>query len=383
MSALPLQRRTLAVLAAVVPIVALLAHVALRSGPLAPVAVTEAAVESRPIRPALFGIGTVEARYTVRIGPTLAGRLKRLDVHVGDTVKAGQLLGEMDAVDLDERIRAQEAALRRSEAAIREASARHSHAELQAKRYERLLAAHATSEETLAAKRQEFEVAEAALAVAQEEQARARADRDALAMQRGNLRLVAPVDGIVTLRDADPGTTIVAGQAVVELVDPRSLWINARFDQVSASGLAANLPARIALRSRHGESLPVRVSRVEPRADAITEETLVKVVFDGAPSPLPPLGEIAEVTVDLPALPAAPVIPNAAVQGLGERIGVWKVAGDEPTFVPVKLGRSDLDGRVQVVDGLRAGERIVVHSERALGSGTRVHVVDRIPGTPR
>jgi multidrug resistance efflux pump len=40
------------------------------------------------------------------------------------------------------------------------------------------------------------------------------------------------------VRDADPGTTIVAGQAVVEVIDPKSLWINVRFDQISASGLA-------------------------------------------------------------------------------------------------------------------------------------------------
>jgi hypothetical protein len=54
----------------------------------------------------------------------------------------------------------------------------------------------------------------------------------------GNLRLIAPVDGVVAVRDADPGTTIVAGQAVVEVIDPKSLWINVRFDQISASGLA-------------------------------------------------------------------------------------------------------------------------------------------------
>ena len=55
----PLQRRTLALIAVLVPLLVLLAYVALRSGPLAPVAVTETRVESRAIRPALFGIGTV------------------------------------------------------------------------------------------------------------------------------------------------------------------------------------------------------------------------------------------------------------------------------------------------------------------------------------
>ncbi len=383
MKNLPLQRRTLALVAVIVPLLALLVYVALRSGPLAPVAVTEARVEARAIRPALFGIGTVEARYTYKIGPTFAGRIKRLSVQVGDRVKAGQVLGEMDPVDLDDRIRSQESASMRAEAVIREAMARHSFAQAQARRYEQLFAARSASEETLITKRQELAIAEAALAAAREDLARIRSDRDALGAQRGNLRLIAPVDGVVTLRDADPVTTIVAGQAVVELIDPKSLWINVRFDQISASGLAADLPASIVLRSHHGQGLRGRVLRVELKADAITEETLAKVIFDRAPIPLPPLGELAEVTVDLPALPARPLIPNAAVQRQGDKMGVWQITDGEPNFMPVKLGRSDLDGFVQVLEGLNAGDRIVVYSEKALAPKIRIHVVERIHGVTR
>src|SRR3546814_5826535 len=104
----PLHGRTLAVLAVVGSLLILLGYVALRSGPMAPVAVTVATVQSRALAPALFGIGTVDARYTYKIGPTFAGRLQRLDVDVGDQVTAGQVLGEMDPVDLDDRVRAQE-----------------------------------------------------------------------------------------------------------------------------------------------------------------------------------------------------------------------------------------------------------------------------------
>lgn len=379
----PLQRRTLALIAVLVPLLALLAYVALRSGPLAPVAVTETRVESRAIRPALFGIGTVETRYTYRIGPTFPGRLARLDVQVGDRVEAGQVLGAMDPVDLDDRIRAQEAALRRADAALLESRARQSYAAVQEARYAQLFAARTTSEEILATKRQELRIADAALAAAREERARVGADRDALVSQRANLDLVAPAAGIVTLREADPGTTVVAGEAVVEIIDPASLWINVRFDQVSASGLAAGLPASIVLRSRSDESLEGRVLRIEPRADSITEEMLAKVVFAGIPAPLPPLGELAEVTVDLPALPAAPAIPNAAVQRQGNQVGVWQIPNGRPEFVPVKLGRSGLDGDVQVIDGLAEGARIVVYSEKALGPRSRIRIVESIAGTSR
>lgn len=376
----PLQGRTLALLAVLLPLLALFVYVALRSGPLAPVPVTVAAVETGSVAPALFGIGTVEARYTYKIGPTAAGRVKRLDVHVGDRVKAGQAIGEMDPVDLDERIRAQEAALKRAGAQLREAEARRHHAEIQASRYERLLAVRSTSEEVVATRRQELQVAEAALAAAREELVRARAEREALIAQRDNLRLVAPVDGLVTAREAEPGTSLVAGQTVVEVIDPKSLWINVRFDQNAAHGLKAGLPAQIVLRSRAGQALPGRVLRVEPLADAVTEETLAKALFDQTPDPLPPVGELAEVTVALPDLPPGPVVPNAAVQRVNGKIGVWTLTDGDLRFTPVTLGAADLDGRVQVREGLKPGDRVVIYSEKALSAGSRVHVVDRLPG---
>ncbi|PIP43054.1 MAG: efflux transporter periplasmic adaptor subunit [Deltaproteobacteria bacterium CG23_combo_of_CG06-09_8_20_14_all_60_8] len=379
MKYLPVQGRTLALLVVLLPLAVLFVYVALRSGPLAPVPVTLTKVENRAIVPALFGIGNVEARYNFKIGPTFAGRVKRLDVQVGDQVLAGQVLGAMDPVDLDERIQAQKAMLKRVEAQLSEAQAGHDYAATQARRYEQLLAARSTSEETNASKKHELQVAEANLNAAREELVRVRADREALQAQRHNLDLLAPVAGLVVVRDAEPGTTVVAGQAVVELIDPKSLWVNVRFDQIHAHGLAANLVAQIVLRSQEGE-FTGRVLRVEPLADAVTEETLAKVVFDQIPAPLPPVGELAEITVALPALPAAPVIPNAAIQRINGKLGVWQVMNGDLRFTPVSLGAADLDGHVQVREGLTVGDRVVVYSAKALRARSRIHVVEQLPG---
>lgn len=383
MKRFPVKGRTVAILAVIIPLLGILVFIALRSGPLAPVPVTVVTVEDRSIAPALYGIGTVEARYTYMIGPTFAGRLKRLDVQVGDSVKAGQVLGEMDPVDLVDRATSQDSALKRAEASLREAVARQAHARVQAQRYEQLFAIRSTSEEILATKQQELQIADAVQAVAREDLARARSDRDAVYEQLSNLRLIAPVDGIVAVRAFDPGTTIVAGQAVVELIEPTSLWINVRFDQISASGLVAGLPGRIVLRSRGGQPLEGRVLRLEPKADAVTEELLAKVTFATQPAVIPPIGELAEVTVDLPTLPAAPVIPNAAVRRVGDKIGVWQIVGGDLRFAPVKLGAADLDGNVQVREGIASGDRIVAYSEKALTARSRIHVVEQLAGGSR
>jgi RND family efflux transporter MFP subunit len=342
-----------------------------------------ATVENKSLSPALFGIGTIETRYTYKIGPTFAGRVKRLDVHVGERFKAGQVLGEMDPVDLDERIRAQDATLKRANAQLSEAQARKNYAQAQALRYEELLKGHATSEEVGATKQQELLVAQAGLTAAREELSRVRAEGEALEAQRSNLSLIAPVDGLVVSRDADPGTTVVAGQAVVELIDPSTLWVNVRFDQIRARGLTAGLSAQITLRSQAGELQAGRVLRVEPLADAVTEETLAKVVFDQIPDPMPPIGELAEITITLPTLAAAPVIPNAAIHHIDGRLGVWQVINGDLRFTPVLLGIADLEGRVQVREGLRTGDQVVAYSENALNGHSRIHVVDDIQGIKR
>ncbi|NCO51107.1 MAG: efflux RND transporter periplasmic adaptor subunit [Deltaproteobacteria bacterium] len=394
MKFLSINRRIWALLAVIIPLALLLIYVALRAGPLAPVPVTVTTVESRSIIPALFGTGRVEVRYTYLIGPTVAGRVKRVEVQVGDKVHAGQLLGEMDPVDFNDRVAAQEAAFKRAEAVVivaeaqlSEASARKTYAENLADRYKQLLQDHAVSAEAVEDKRLErlvteagFTAARANLDAARQGLERIRSDREALIQQRANLRLIAPVSGLVAIRNADPGTTVVPGQSVVEVIDPASLWINVRFDQLSVAGLSAGLPVSIVLRSLNGLTFEGSVARLEPLADAVTEETLAKVTFDNLPKRLPPVGELAEVTVAMPALPAAPVVPNASVHRLDGRLGVWLIQRDELHFVPIKVGATDLDGWVQILEGLKVGERVVVYSQRALSSRSRVKVVEWLEG---
>ena len=386
--------RTFLLTAVLLPLVLLFAWVSLRSGPLAPVPVTLMTVERSPITPSLFGIGTVEARFTHKIGPIFTGRLASVQVQTGDRVQAGQLLGEMDPIDLDERIKAQQAALQRAEATvqavlaqIREAEARRSFAEAQATRYARLLSTRAVSKEDAESKRQEAEVTRAAaetaranLEVARQETVRLGAERDGLSEQRANLRLVAPVDGFISRREADPGSTVIPGQAVVEVVEPGSIWVHVRFDQQRARGLQALLPARVLLRSQGTGPLAGEVVRIEPVADAVTEEVLAKVRFGKRPEVVPPIGELAEVTVQLARLAAAAVVPNASVQRVDGRLGVWVVKEGRLSFTPVALGASDLDGRVQILAGLAGGERVVVYSKKALHRTSRIKVVDRILG---
>ena len=369
------------------------AFLVLRSGPLAPIRVTVAAAEEGTLAPALFGIGTVEARRAYLIGPTSAGRVLKVLVDVGEVVKAGQLLAEMDPVDLDERVLALEASIARANSAIaaaeaqrQDALARSRLAVMNTRRYVDLGEKKFVSTSAVEAKQQEqasaqavISAAEANLAGASQDMARLKAERDGLRQQRNNVRLLAPTDGVITARDAEPGSTVVAGQAVIRLIEPASLWIRVRFDQGRSGGLAVGLPAVIALRSNPAQLLRGKVVRLEMLSDSVTEERVAQVAFDSIPADVS-LGELAEVTLTLPASRSGLLLPNASIKQQGGKTGVWVHDDGVLRFVAVQPGGSSLDGKVLVLAGLKAGERVVVHSEKELQAGSRIKVVESLAG---
>jgi HlyD family secretion protein len=370
-----------------------LGWVATTSGPLAPIKVTVVQVAKGEVAPALFGIGTVEARRAYHIGPTAAGRVRSVLVDVGDTVKAGQLLAEMDPVDLDARVTSATAATARAgsavttaQAQVNDAKSRQALAASEARRYVDLGRKGFVSQSVVDGKLQQQQSADALLAAAESALASARqdvgrldSDREGVKQQRMNIRLVAPADGVVTSRDAEPGSTVVAGQAVLKLVDPASLWVKTRLDQGRSAGLQVGLPAEITLRSKSRKSLAGKVVRVEPISDSVTEERIAQVAFDLMPQGVT-TGEMAEVTLHLPVIRDALLIPNAALRYRGDKAGVWLRADGRLRFVPAKTGAEGLDGKVQIVEGVKAGDEIIVYSESDLKDDSRIKVVASLGG---
>jgi len=219
--------------------------------------------------------------------------------------------------------------------------------------------------------------AAAALAAAKDDMRRAQSEATGAGLNRANLRLLSPVDGIVTARLAEPGSTVVAGQAVVQVIDPTTLWLRVRVDQGRSSGLAVSLPAEIALRSRPGEKFAGRVERVDWMGDAVTEERIANVVFDIPPQGIA-IGELAEVTLYLPAIEKALAIPAAALQRQDNQSGVWQPAKGNARFLPVTAGTISSDGLVEIRQGLAAGDTVIVHSAKAIADGTRIKPVDAL-----
>lgn len=360
-------------------------------GPLAPIKVTVTHVANGPLASEVFGIGTIEARRRYTLGPTTPGRLAEIRVEQGDRVPRGAVLARMDAVDLHERLQSATLAIskarhgvRGAEAQLEEAKSRAQLAAATLQRTQEMRAQNFVSVEALEAKRYEAAAATAAmeataqgLLAARSDLARSESDIAGLQKQLAQLTLLSPVDGVVIARLVEPGTTVVAGQAVVELIDPSSLWVSARIDQRQAGMVHVGQPVDIVLRSQPGIRHPGQVARIDRVSDAVTEERTVHVTFD-TPDEWLSLGELVEVTIHQPQLDNAAWLPAAAIRRSGSENGVWVAANGVVEFKAVTVGVTTLDGRSQLLTPLAPELPVVVHTSQTLTAGAAVRVVDSL-----
>lgn len=377
--------KLIVLIASVVLFVAAFLWLLTTHGPLAPVGVQLRGVVRADLNPSVFGIGTVDARLAYAIGPTAPGRVLRVLVDQGEAVKAGQLLAEMDPVDMDRRVQAAKSTGARSRQVVQVAEAQVADAEsramLAARNRDRdrgLYEQQVISRQALDNSTNEAERSEAALAAARanavavkQDIERVDAESKGLGSLRESLRLVSPVEGVIVSREAEPGTTVVAGQAVFRLVVPESLWVRARVDQSRARGLQPGQLASIVLRSAPETQMPGRVARIEMQSDPVTEERVVNVSFDSPPVRLY-LGELAEITIRLPGHAGVLVVPSAAISHEKGQTGVWQMVEGRARFNPVTIGDTGKEGLTQVLSGLVEGDRVIVYSSAQLKQGVHV-----------
>ena len=383
--------RKAALVAAGIGVAALLGWLVTSQGPLAPAKVTVSKVERGTLVASTFGIGTVEARRGYAIGPTVASRVLRVLVDQGEPVKAGQLVAELDPVDLLERVTSGELAVERAASTIRAAQAQlaeaesragtaasnaRRHAELRAQGFVSQEAADAKAHEANAAKAG-VDAAQAQLAAARRDHERAQSDVAGTGKLRAQARLVSPVDGVVSARLVEPGTTVVAGQAIVQVIDPATLWVRARIDQAQSGGVRVGQAAGIVMRSDAKRVHRGEVQRVDLVSDAVTEERIVNVGFAARPEAIS-VGDLVVVTIRIAELADVRSVPMAAVKRVDRQDGVWRASEGRVTFRPVKVGTTTLDGRSQILEGLDDGDEVVVHSEQALKPEAKVKVVTAI-----
>ena len=351
--------------------------------PVAPVA------ENVPVR--VFGLGTIEARVSTRVGFEVADVLTEVLADHGDRVAAGTPIARLNTASQEARVARAEATLASAEAqqlrfaavlerarviAAQRATTAQRRREL-ANRGTTPLEQAEQAETEAAAAAADLRVAEADAAVARAVLAEARAllltERTALAKHT----LLAPFDALVIARTREPGTALNPGEAVFTLIDPASVWGLAFVDEGRAGAIAVGQPAVVRMRSRPDRAVAARVVRIGLESDRVTEERRVYVACEQCPDTVF-LGEQAEVEIETGRLPRARIIPANAVEGFdGVHGTVWVVRDGALARERVRFAARLLDGRLALTDGLPAEIPVVTRIGSGFAVGRAVTVAAR------
>lgn len=299
--------------------------------------------------------GRLEALRQATLGAQVAGNVVQLAVKAGDRVAAGQLIARIDERDV-------QAGLVRSEAALAQAGAEQRQAALETERQRALRAQGFVSQAAVDQAQTRLEAAQAGLA-------QARAARGQAALARGFAAITAPFAGVVQATHVEVGDLAGSGRPIATLLAPGELRASV---PVSASRAPLLRQAtRVEVGLPDGRWIePLRRTEL-PVTDAVSQT--VEWRLDLPPAALVGLlpGQSVRVRFSGAAGAARPVVPEAAVLRRGELNAVYAVQDQGFVLKAVRVGASR-NGQVELLAGVRAGERIAADALRAGLAGATV-----------
>ncbi len=314
----------------------------------------------------------MQSRVPVAVSTKITGILEKLYADQGDRVKKGQLLAEIDSAELRARAAAAQAAknraqreLIRAQADLGKAQANLGLAQSNYRRDQEVFkpgyisqAAFDTTKAQLRVAESEVNASQATVTALQAAVKQAESETHAAQALHNYTRILAPMDGLITSRKAEVGTTVAPGTPIFQLVDLDQIWMAAWIDQAMVAQLREGQLARITLRS--GREFQGKVVRINQEGDTVTRELEVDVKFDQLPKPLL-MGEEGQVEINL-GQQRAPVVPLSAVLAKNRDKGVLVADNGILHFRKVTLGLQD-GARTAVTDGLQEGDLVVINPE--------------------
>ena len=318
-------------------------------------------VESRRVEYTITAVGSLDAFERVAVTARVAGVVERVLLSEGQIVSKGQALVEIDP----ERYRL---AVEAAQAALQKASAGRSEAEAG---YSRRQAASAKNPGLI--RGEEVETWRTKVQTAAAEVAAAQA---ALAQARLNLRdafVRAPVSGIIQTRTVETGQYVAVGTVMATLVRRDPLLLRFQVPEQDAQPLRPGLVARFNV----AEDTTVHEARITHVAAAASQTSRMVDVTAHVLNPSRPEfrpGAFARVTVPIGATREAPVIPQTAIRPTERGFLAYTVQNGTAQARLLTLGMRTADGQVEVRQGLKAGETLVVRGAEALRDGAKVKV---------
>ena len=307
--------------------------------------------------------GEVKARTESRLSFRVGGKMVKRLVDLGDTVKAGQVLAQLDARDL----RLGQDAARASVAA---AQASYDQTAADFKRYKEL------SDKGFIGPA-ELDRREMATKTARAQLDQARAQSSVQGNQAGYATLVADASGVITGVDLEPGMVASSGTPVLRLAHdgPRDVVFAVPEDKVAIVKALAAQPGRFTVRlwGAADAPLPATIREISAAADPATRTFLVKADIGAGKAGSVRLGQTATVTMELPQVAGVNKLPLSALREVQGRSAVWLVDRASMTVKSQEVKLAGADGnQVVIAAGLAPGQIVVTAGVHVLSPGQKV-----------
>jgi len=283
---------------------------------------------------------TVEAFATNNIAPQSSGRIQKINVEVGSFVSKGQILAEMDQVQLEQ------------------AGLQLTNTKTELDRLKQLYSEGGVSQSDYEAMELQYKVAKSTYDNLQE-----------------NTLLRSPIYGVVTARNYDKGDMYVMGQPIFTVQQIVPVKILVGISEADYTRVKVGDKVTLTVDALPGESFDGKINRLYPTMDATTHTFNAEVLVQNSNRKIRP-GMFARVTVTFGNQEAV-VVPDAAIvkmQGSGQR-SVYVVENGTAVEKVVTLGKH-FDGQYALMSGLEGGEQVVIKGQNSLRNGIKVQVVE-------
>jgi RND family efflux transporter MFP subunit len=333
---------------------------------LKPAGPTTATVIRRDFSSTVLATGAVRSQVgsEVKVGARISGKVTRLFANIGDFVKQGQIIAELEKEDLMAKVERNKAELAVAEARIADLQARLKLAEAQYQRQKKLIADGYTSQDALDTATKEWTVNQAGLRLAQRQVESAWA---AVKESQANLAyatLTAPISGVIASVSTQEGETVTAGlnaPVFVTIIDLNRLQVDAFVDEVDIGKVRVGQNAVFTVDSFPAREFEGKVVAIYPKAviqeNVVNYDTVIDITspYDGLLKP----DMTASVTIMLEARPGVLAVPAEAVKREKGKTLVYVLTKGQAEPRQVKTGWKD-GPWIEVAGGLQEGETVLL-----------------------
>ena len=313
-------------------------------GPGGPTPVEVVVVQPSAVQEDLQAVGSLRSNESVVLRPEVSGRIATIGFRDGQVVKKGQLL-----IGLDSTLNEAEVAQYRAEYDLALSNLKRSE-DLARQKF-----ISSSAQETAASNAQ---VAEARLKLAQ--------------ARLSKMKIISPFDGIVGIRGVSLGDYVKDGTDLVNVEDVRILKVDFRLPERSLAQIRAGQDVEVVADALPSERWQGQIEAINPRVDANGRSLELRGRLDNASGKLRP-GMFVRVRVIVGERQGL-LVPEEAIVPQGEEFYVYKVVEGAAKRVPVKIGVRR-DAKVEIVEGIAAGDQVVTAGMRLSRDGQPVRVL--------